>query len=128
VCLFGVSELEKRWVERNPDAAFKVYVVWVPMLGAEEPNVPEATGLATDARVRHYWDGAGVLGAAYQSALGLSGPAWDVYLLFDQTATWHGSAPPTPAYWMHQLPGVASAPFLDPDLFAAKARALLGGR
>jgi hypothetical protein len=115
-------------VERTPDSAFKVYVVWVPMRGAEEANVPKATGLATDTRVRHYWDGEGVLGAAYQSALGLSGPAWDVYLLFDRAATWHGSTPPTPAYWMHQLGGVTSAPFLDPDLFAAKAGALLGGR
>jgi len=115
-------------VERNPGGAFKVYVVWVPMLGAEEPNVPEATGLATDVRVRHYWDGANVLGTAYQSALGLSGPAWDVYMLFDRTATWHGSPPPTPVYWEHQLGGVTSAPFLDPDRFAAKAESLLGVR
>jgi hypothetical protein len=113
-------------VEPNPSGAFKVYVVWVPMLGAAEPNVPEATGLATDARVRHYWDGENVLGTAYQSALGLSGPAWDVYMLFDRTATWQGSTPPTPAYWEHQLGGVTSAPFLDPDRFAAKAEALLG--
>jgi hypothetical protein len=113
-------------VERNPSGGFKVYVVWVPMLGAAEPNVPEATGLATDARVRHYWDGENVLGTAYQSALGLSGPAWDVYMLFDGTATWHGSTPPTPVYWEHQLGGVTSAPFLDPDRFAGKAEALLG--
>ena len=59
------------------------------MLGAAEPDVSEATGLATDARVRHYWDGANVLGTAYQPALGLSGPAWDVYMLFDQASTWH---------------------------------------
>jgi hypothetical protein len=66
-----------------------------------------------------------VLGTAYQSTLGLSGMAWDVDILFDRTAAWHGT-PPTPAYWMHQLGGVTSAPFLDPDLFAAKAEALLG--
>jgi hypothetical protein len=112
-------------VERYPSSALKVYVVWVPMLGAAEQNVPEATGLATDARVRHYWDGENVLGTAYQSALGLSGPAWDVYMLFGGTATWSGSIPPVPAYWMHQLGGVTSAPFLDPDLFAAKAESLL---
>ena len=28
--------------------------------------------------------------------------AWDVYFAFDAKAKW-GDAPPTPAFWMHQL-------------------------
>jgi hypothetical protein len=112
-------------LERAPGGQFKVYVVWVPMLGGEEGNVPDATRLTTDPRVRHYWDGDNGLGDGYRSILGLSIPAWDVYMLFDRSATWVGATPPQPVYWMHQLSGFTNGPWLDPELFGAKAEAIL---
>ena len=43
------------------DPRLRAYVVWVPKVGAQESNVPEATRLVPDRRARHYWDGAGIL-------------------------------------------------------------------
>jgi hypothetical protein len=110
-----------------PGKPFKVYLVWVPVLEAEERHVSEATRLATDPRVRHFWDGENRLGDEYRRILGLSGTAWDVYMLFDQTARWPGDVPPTPAFWMHQLSEETTGLRLDPAQFSARAQALLEG-
>jgi hypothetical protein len=123
--LFGVSELERRWLEQRKQADVRMYVVWVPMLGAEERHVPEASRLATDSRVRQYWDGANVLGAAYRSVLGLNDTAWDVYLLFGPHQTWTEAEPPKPVFWMHQLHSVTQAPTLDAPDFAREADRLI---
>ena len=123
--MFGVSELERRWLERRRKADVRVYLVWVPMRGAEEGHVPEASRLASDPRVRQYWDGGNVLGRAYQSKLGLDGPAWDVYFLFGPHQTWKETAPPQPVFWMHQLYGVTQAPALDVASFAVEADRLI---
>jgi hypothetical protein len=101
-----------------------VYLVWVPLRGAEEKHVTEASRLAGDPRVLQYWDSANALGDAYAPILQLSGPAWDVYLLFDRDKKWDGSLPPKPAFWMHQLGGVTHAPRLDATMFARTADSL----
>lgn len=103
-----------------------VYVVWSSQLGAEESHVPDATGLIPDPRVRHYWDGEQVVGGAYQEPLGLTQPAWDVWMLFDGNASW-GDTPPAPAWWEHQLTSLPDSLRLDPERFARKAEALLSG-
>ncbi len=123
--MFGVSELEKRWLEQRKTAPVRVYVAWVPMLGGEERHVAEATRLATDSRASHYWDGANTLGEAFRSVLGLSGPAWDVYLLFGPDQKWDADAPPKPVFWMHQLHGVTQAPTLDASAFVRAADRLV---
>lgn len=100
-----------------------VYVVWSPQLGAQERHVADATKLIPDARVRHFWDPSRLAGAAYQEYLGLSEPAWDVWLLFDRTAVWH-DGPPAPAWWEHQLGALAPDRHLDPSRFARVADSL----
>jgi hypothetical protein len=110
---------------QREDAAVRVYLVWVPMLGAEERHVPEASRLASDSRVSQYWDGANSLGEAYRSVLGLSGPAWDVYLLFGPLQKWDEGTPPKPVFWMHQLHDVTQAPTLDAPVFAHEADRLI---
>ena len=105
----------------------KVYLAWVPMQGAEEQHVAEASRLAGDSRVRQYWDGANELGEAYREVLGLSGPAWDVYLLFRPDQTWKERLPPKPVFWMHQLHDVTQAPPLEAATFAREADRLLVG-
>jgi hypothetical protein len=103
-----------------------VYLVWVPLRGAEEKHVAEASRLAGDRRVSQYWDGANTLGDAYASILGVYPPAWDVDLLFDPSQKWSGDLPPKPTFWMHQLGGVTHAPRLDPRVFAQQADSLIG--
>lgn len=83
--------------------------------------------LIPDPRVRNYWDGGEVVGRAYEALLGTPGPAWDVYLLFRRGVRWHGSVPPKPDFWMHQLGGVTNAPRLDPDVLRAHVEVLLHG-
>jgi len=95
------------------------------MQGAEERHVAEASRLATDPRVHQYWDGANELGEAFRAVLGLSGPAWDVYLLFGPDQTWSGTLPPKPMFWMHQLHDVTQAPPLDAATFVREADRLI---
>lgn len=98
--------------------------MWSPQLGAEEHHVPDATRLIPDERVRHYWDGESLVGSAYQAALGLEEPAWDVWMLFGRDAVW-GDEPPDPAWWEHQLGALPDSLHLDPERFARKAAELL---
>lgn len=101
----------------------------MPELGAHVDNVAAGTTLVSDPRIRHYWDEQERLGRFYETSLPTPGtPSWDVYLLYRPGITWTEAAPPTPAFWMHQLGGVTAAPHLDPDVFAQKARALLSGK
>jgi hypothetical protein len=123
--LFGVSELERRWLEQRRQADVRLYVVWVPMLGAEEGHVPEASRLASDPRVRQYWDGGNVLGAGYRPVLGLDDTVWDVYLLYGPHQVWDEAGPPKPVFWMHQLHGITQAPTLDATKFAREADRLI---
>ena len=123
--MFGVTELEQRWLEPRKGAPVRVHLAWVPMQGAEERHVPDASRLAGDPRVRQYWDGADVLGEVYRSVLGLSGPAWDVYLLFGPDQTWKEGQPPKPVFWMHQLSDETHAPTLDAAVFAQEADRLV---
>jgi hypothetical protein len=68
------------------------------MNGGRESDVPEATRIASDPRLHHYWDGENRLGDVYRSVLALPGPAWDVFMLFDRTARWSEGLPPEPAF------------------------------
>lgn len=120
----GAVALEKAWLAKDTSRATAVYVVWSPQLGAQEKHVASAASLVSDARARHYWDGAELVGRVYQSSLGLPAPAWDVWMLFDRDATWPEDTPPKPAWWEHQLRAGPSELHLDPGRFASHAEAL----
>lgn len=102
-----------------------VYVVWSPQLGSEERHIPGGAGLIPDERVRHFWDPHMAVGSLYQDRLGLTEPAWDVWMLFDRNASWT-SGGPEPAWWEHQLRGLPDSLRLEPDRFARRARELMG--
>lgn len=114
-------------LRKQPDPRLRTFVVWVPKTGGEEKDVGVATRIVSDPRALHYWDGQGLTMRAFQGPLGLSEDAWDVYLLYGPNARWEGEVPPTPDFWMHQLGGVTVGPYLDPDVFAQHANALLAG-
>ncbi len=108
-----------------------MFVVWSSQLGAEQRHVAPAAELMTDARARHYWDPGLIIGRAYQRLtlgdriLDIGTEAWDVWLLFDRSARWTSSGPPTPAWWEHQLQVLPQERRLDPERFAARAAELL---
>lgn len=88
-------------------------VLWVPMLPPDDVDAAASwTHLWADDRVKHWWDGTRELSRLFQNALGLHGPAWDVYLLYRPGIRWEGEVPPAPAFWMHQLPDPAADPAL----------------
>lgn len=128
-CLDGAAAVPRALAERPQLADVPVHVVWVPMLRAAAPDVPLATRVVPDARAAHYWDADGVLGRGYRAVLGLDEAAWDVYALYGPDARWDDILPPAPASWMHQLGTAqtprATAPYLNPAVFAARAVALL---
>jgi hypothetical protein len=93
------------------------YVVWVPQLGAQASNVPDAMGLVPDKRAYQYWNGDDWLGGAYGHVLSTPDAAWDVYLLYPRGVRWTAATPPKPSFWMQQLAGVTIAPRLDANVF-----------
>lgn len=114
-------------LERESSNSLAAYAVWVPQLGAKEVNVAGGVGLLPDKRVRHYWDGADVLGRAYGALLPTPSDAWDVYLLYPRGVRWTAAKPPRPAFWMHQLGGVTNAPRFDADVLRERVEKALHG-
>jgi len=113
----------REWIlEAFPDADIQVSVIWIEMLPTDD--IEAARRMAsemTDPRVRHYFDPRKTHLAGRAFARGVihedRGPAWDVYLFYDQEAEWDGG-PPAPAEWCHQLGGGQRA---DPSRFAGGA-------
>ena len=102
-CLLGASQVA-RAVEDLGDS-LRLYVVWVPMLGATEAFVPEATRMLDDPRALHFWDAEGFFVSAFERVLGLQRPAWDLYLLYPPGERWQAELPPPPTRWMQQHGG-----------------------
>lgn len=134
------------------EADVRVYAVWLPILKTDSAErVALARGRLTDSRVRHFWDTRAELAGEYSHVLGLEvdhqgwsigsifswlvaayncslhyrgpSPAWDVYMLFGQTAQWKGE-PPAPDFWMHQLK-LLKPNRLNGPKFASEVRRLL---
>lgn len=104
----------------------RVYVVWVPSLPADnESKVPAATTKIPDERATHYWDAEGKLKTAYQRALKMKEPAWDVYYVYGQDAEWKSELPPVPVYYMHQLRSLPAERMLDGAKLAEEISKLL---
>jgi hypothetical protein len=119
-----------------PAADLRAYVVWLPVMPADDLAAAARAGASVhDPRVAQFWDGDRALGVALGRALRLPGRvpgqehglAWDVYLLYPRGAHWPPAGVPAPAFWMQQLDDVEPdvAPELDgPALRARVERAL----
>jgi len=97
--------------------------VWVPVLRGRpvESAANDESDILADRRVTQFVDVDGAISKVYAKVINLPPPlpAWDVYFVFGPDARWpdgHGSDPPAPLYWMHQL-GRAAPPeqILDVD-------------
>ena len=109
----------------------RAFVVWVPVIGGKESDVPAATATVGDPRARHFWDQGGATVQAFRETLGFREPAWDIYLIYGPEARWDGPAPPAPAFWMHQLTNRSGGPRVDGPLlegpvFGARLAEALG--
>jgi hypothetical protein len=89
-------------------------VVWVPVLAADTVDTAESQANAwQDPRVIHVWDRTGEVNAQFARRLSLTGPGWDLYLMYDRGVRWEDDLPPAPTFWMHQLsPAVGADPVL----------------
>lgn len=84
-------------------------VFWVPMLADDGLSTAALqAGSWYERRVDQWWDAEQDMSRRFRRVLGLHGPAWDVYLLYPRGVQWTGELPPTPAFWMHQLPELAT--------------------
>lgn len=112
--------------DKTADPRLSGFTVWVPKVGGASKDVPEATRVAQDGRLQHYWDEGGGLMAQYTATLNLSEDAWDIYMIYKPGVRWEGVEPPAPDFWMHQLgssekPRV-KGPFFSKDTFSQEAR------
>lgn len=128
-CLRGMADVDKALLSKTNDPRLQTFVVHVPVIGATADSVPASTQLLHNRNVRHYWNPSGSFGHQLSGALQLKrgdkpAYAWDVWMIYPTDAVWQ-SAPPAPALFMHQLPGLPKHQFLDAGAFAAKAHALL---
>lgn len=112
-CLFGY-ELLKRILLDRPDNEFDVqlYILWIPMLSGDNRTIAKKRSFEfMDQRVLHFWDGTRKGGLLFGKMLGLTIPAWDVYLLYESGVEWKKhDEPPTPFFWQHQLSAQDRAP------------------
>lgn len=126
----GVSSLQKEWLNKQAGDGIAVFVVWSDQLGGAPRHVPSAAELMPDPRAHHYWDGDRLMGSFYRiltaenETIDVGTEAWDVWLLFDQKATWSATGPPQPVWWEHQLRIPRPDRRLDPVRFARKATEL----
>ena len=130
MCRQGASVIQTAVLEAIEDPSLRVYVVWVPVLPADQRTpAQEACSLASDKRAAHFWDAEGALPRTFSDVLNLpSGcPAWDVYLTYPPGIRWE-EGPPAPPYWQHQLGAVARAPQLEGEALAAHLRLILARR
>jgi hypothetical protein len=120
----GAVALQREWLAKDAGKDVAVYVVWSPQLGAEEKHVASAMGLIPDSRAKHYWDHQMFAGTAFQPFVGISAPAWDVWLLFDKQAVWRADGVPRAAWWEHQLKSAPPELMLNASRWASHAIAL----
>jgi hypothetical protein len=110
-----------------PSDFLRAHVVFLPALRFSDKD-SDALARASefsDPRVHYYWDPGKKVSEALKDRLGIKGLVWDVYLLYDEDASW-ASAAPIPGFWMHQLRGApAGQPFLNRDTLQVRAAAAL---
>ncbi|HKF54145.1 MAG TPA: hypothetical protein VKJ45_01825 [Blastocatellia bacterium] len=104
----------------------RAYIVWLPIYGGDfTGEAQKLSGSFRDKRVSYFLDTESETGKQWQPVLKTPSTAWDVYLLYGPDQQWQ-EQPPEPAFWMHQLGLVTSAPRLDQETFTAKLRGMLG--
>lgn len=133
-CLRGLADMGDDLLSKLPaGATVKVYVVYEPVIGGKPKDIPAAAALLRYPTAMLYWNPTGDFGRQMSHALNYWNGhrwvyAWDTWLIYPPDAVWSDTAPPQPAYLMHQLGGLprtAQFPHLDARVFAAKVHAMM---
>ncbi|HKA19289.1 MAG TPA: hypothetical protein VKN18_13450 [Blastocatellia bacterium] len=108
------------------DDRVRVYVIWDPIYGGNFDD--EARKLSRgfrDKRVRYFKDPDSLAGKQWEQVLNTQREiAWDVYLLYGADAQWNQELP-KPDYWMHQLFGVTTAPFMNTQKLTEELKGMM---
>jgi hypothetical protein len=110
ICVTGVMSAAHTVLSLPRADAFRLYILWLPVLEADTLQAAERMreSLPEDYRLGHFWDHDLGLSRAYYRVLQLGQHprrprvAWDLFLLYDAGRVWYED-PPVPALWMHQL-------------------------
>jgi hypothetical protein len=129
-CRYGQGVVRALFDE-FPGADLAGFIVWVPMLPADNSAAATFEQRAiTDPRLHCWFDADKAAANTWSSFIGLPFTTWDVYAVYDATATWADEAPPPTRIWMHQLPPTPATQVvdrLDPARLARDWLSLLGG-
>ncbi len=131
--------MQKELLEKIGSPQFSVFVVWLPVLGADSyPRAQQAQNIFLDARAKPWWDSTRALGQSYQKILPLASNcqlAWDVYLLYGSGVKRFryalaregnkGWTPPAPDFWMHQLSCMSRELYLNINVFRGEVERML---
>ena len=125
----GARVVHRYVVNEIEDADLEVYLVWLPILPADDRAQAEAAAeMEWDPRVRHFWIADPSIPELFQEPVGLAEEkAWNVYLLYDRDARWAERAP-RPRSLMHQGRKLPADRQLDGRKLADEVRALLAPR
>ncbi len=124
------ARLVRRYVfERIQDPELRAYVVWEPIHPTDDRAAAEdSAALLADPRVTHFWGNHRFTGSAFQKAVGMSTPAWDVVLAFGGNRRWRGGQAPVPDLFQHNLaknPELPQDRLLHGDKLGEEVRGLL---
>jgi len=128
-CRAGASIMQAEVLAAIEEPSLRTYVCWVQILPDDsEQAARESAGLVRDGRATHFWDAHKALPRLFAGTLGLPNewPAWDVYLGYRAGVMWD-DAPPSPAFWQHQLGQLPKAPALNGPRFRQELKALISG-
>jgi len=122
-CLAGGRAIRDELLAPHDNADVKVTIVWIDMLPTDNhDSAMRAAQMFHDPRVTQFYDPDQIAGDIVGRTMlnPGAGSAWDIYLFYDEVATWNDS-PPEPVEWCHQLSGTRRA---DPErFFSGKALA-----
>ena len=124
MCRWGFSNIITT-LNSVTDERVRAYIVWLPIYeGRFKGEAQKLSNSYRNPRVSYVLDERSETATEWQSVLGTPSVAWDVYMLFGPDSKWE-TRPPQPAFWMHQLSGVSSAPRLDEKVFTSKLMAMV---
>ena len=116
-CVKGFRYMRKI-LEEIPDKRLKMYVVWEPMLSGDTRALSEKMSKkGTDPRIVYQsWDETRITGQKWTEVMQsdkkdewnnkATGPAWDVYFLYNGDVEWEKNQPTAPQFWQHQGVGI----------------------
>lgn len=125
------ARVVRRYVLRKIDSErLRVHFVWLDILDSDNKEAAQkAANRIHDPRVTHYWIPDDALTHEFAPVLGMDpeARAWDVFLLYDEDATWESDALPEPASYMYQNLPLPKERLLDARALAEEVRGLLAG-